>query len=149
MQLKHSIRSTFVVLLGASALAASASAGGEPKNQWPFTRPVGDRTTQAAASSSSVQEPVIQGEPKNEPPFTRPVGNRTTQAAASTSPVQEPVIQGERKNEPPFTRPATVIVQSSGGFSWTDAGIGLMAGIGIAASGVGIITLARKSPLAA
>jgi hypothetical protein len=116
VQLKHSIRSTFVVLLGASALAASASAGGEPKNQWPFTRPVGDRTTQAAASSSSVQEPVIQGEPKN---------------------------------EPPFTRPATVIVQSSGGFSWTDAGIGLMAGIGIAASGVGLITLARKSPLTA
>lgn len=117
MQLNRSIRSTLIVLLGAATLAASASAGGEPKNEWPFTRPVGNRATQAVASSSSVKQPVIQGEPKN---------------------------------EPPFTRPATVIVQSSGGgFSWTDAGIGLMAGIGIAASAAGVAMLAHRSPLTA
>ena len=116
MQLRHSIRSTFVALLGAATLAASASAGGEPKNQWPFTRPVGDRAPQAAAASRPAPQPVIQGEPKN---------------------------------EPPFTRPATVIVASDSGFHWADAGLGLLAGVGIAASGVGALTLARKSPLAA
>lgn len=64
---------TIAAGLGAAALFAhSAAAGGEPKNEWPFTRPVG-RTTQAVPHHSSQQAPVIQGEPKNEPPFTRPV----------------------------------------------------------------------------
>lgn len=56
---------------GAALLAQSAAAGGEPKNEWPFTRPVG-RTTQAVTLHSAQQAPVIQGESKNEPPFTRP-----------------------------------------------------------------------------
>lgn len=63
---------TLAAGFGAAAfLAQSAAAGGEPKNEWPFTRPVG-RTTQAATQRPSQQTPLIQGEPKNEPPFTRP-----------------------------------------------------------------------------
>jgi hypothetical protein len=63
---------TIAAGIGAAALLAqSAAAGGEPKNEWPFTRPVGTRTTQAAHGSPQ-RAPLIQGEPKNEPPFTRP-----------------------------------------------------------------------------
>ena len=57
-----------------------------------------------------------------------------------------PAIQGEPKDEPPFTRPATVVVVSSGGFDWTDGGIGAAAGIGIALAGAGALVLTRKSP---
>jgi len=113
VKLMHSIRSIVVALMVASVFAASASAGGEPKNQWPFTRPVGDRGTQAATPSRTTVDPVIQGEPKNEPPFTRPV---------------------------------TVVVKSGAGFSWTDAGIGVLAGLGIAASLMGLRSLTLKAP---
>ena len=64
--------STAVALATVAVLAQSALAWGEPKNEWPFTRLVGARTTQAAAPSASRTSPAISGEPKNEPPFTRP-----------------------------------------------------------------------------
>jgi hypothetical protein len=87
------------------------------------------------------------GEPKNEPPFTRPVGQRTSLGITTTARAN-PAIQGEPKNEPPFTRPATVVVVSggNGGFDWTDGGIGVAAGIGIALAGAGAMVLTRKSP---
>jgi hypothetical protein len=67
------IRSTAVAIGSAAILAQAALAGGEPKNEWPFTRPVGDRTPQAVSETKQQQAgPAIQGEPKNEPPFTRP-----------------------------------------------------------------------------
>ncbi len=123
MQLTHIIRSTVVAGLAAGVLAASAAAGGEPKNEWPFTRPVVARVAQAATVTRSTAQPVIQGEPKNEPPFTRPVAT----VAADTN-------------------PATVVIRSSEGFSWSDAAIGLAAGMGIAAAVAGALTLAHKSP---
>jgi hypothetical protein len=123
MQRTRTIRSIAVTGLAASVLAASAAAGGEPKNEWPFTRQVVARTTQAATFPRPTVEPVIQGEPKNEPPFTRPV---TTGAAG--------------------TAPATIVIRSSQGFSWADAAIGLAAGIGIAASAAGALSLTHKSP---
>ena len=119
MQLMHSIRSIAVALIGAAVLATSASAGGEPKNQWPFTRPVGARAAQSVAPAKVTNDPPIQGERKNELPFTRPVGG---------------------------ARPATVVIQSDTGFSWTDAGIGLLAGLGLAATGAGVLSLAHKAP---
>lgn len=64
--------STAVALATAALLAQAALAWGEPKNEWPFTRMVGARTTQAAIHRASGANPVISGEPKNEPPFTRP-----------------------------------------------------------------------------
>lgn len=114
MQLRQFISTTVVILVGASLLAGSASAGGEPKNEWPFTRSVGARATQVATQPRSTVQPAVQGEPKN---------------------------------EPPFTRPTTLVVQSGRGFDWTDAGVGLVAGIGIAAIGAGALSLRpTKSP---
>jgi hypothetical protein len=62
-----------LALVAAAMIAQAALAGGEPKNQSPFTRPVGDRTTQ----SSTRLVPAVaapQGEAKNELPFTRIIG---------------------------------------------------------------------------
>ena len=66
------IRTTIVSLAGAAVLGQPALAGGEPKNQWPFTRPVEARSAQAATHSTARTEPAIQGEAKNSLPFTRP-----------------------------------------------------------------------------
>jgi hypothetical protein len=65
-------RTIIVSLAGAAVLGQSAYASGEPKNQWPFTRPVAARTTEGAAAATSRHEPAIQGEAKNQRPFTRP-----------------------------------------------------------------------------
>jgi hypothetical protein len=65
-------RTIIVSLAGAAVLGQSAYASGEPKNQWPFTRPVATRTIEAAAAANSRREPAIQGEAKNQLPFTRP-----------------------------------------------------------------------------
>jgi hypothetical protein len=62
---------TAVALLTVTAfLAQSALGGGEPKNEWPFTRSVGARTTEGMTPANVA--PSIQGEAKSEPPFTRP-----------------------------------------------------------------------------
>jgi hypothetical protein len=107
------VRSSILTLVGAALFAQVAVAGGEPKNQWPFTRPVTQRSPQAAVH-----------------PTAR----------------VEPAIQGEAKNEPPFTRPATIVVSSGSGFNWTDGGLGAAAGVGIALSAGGLLSLIRKSP---
>ena len=72
MQLSHLIRTTAAGFAAAAVVTQGALAGGEPKNEWPFTRTVDTRATQAA-NHAGVADPIIQGEPKNEPPFTRPV----------------------------------------------------------------------------
>jgi len=72
MTLTHSLRSSIVTLVGAALFAQAAAAGNEPKNEWPFTRPVTQRSSQAASLSTSRVESAIQGEPKNEQPFIRP-----------------------------------------------------------------------------
>lgn len=107
------LRSTAVGLAAAGILAQSALAGGEPKNQWPFTRTLDNRSTQGVARST----------------------------------VPAPMSQGEMKNEAPFVRPATIVAAGSGGgFSWTDAAIGGVAGIGVALAGAGALAVARKPP---
>jgi hypothetical protein len=62
-----------VVSLAGAALIAQSAFAGEPKNQWPFTRPAAARSAQAAAHGATQREPQIRGEAKNELPFTRPV----------------------------------------------------------------------------
>jgi hypothetical protein len=115
------LRSTAVAAVGAAVLAQTALAGGEPKNELPFTRPVVVARATQATSSATQTSPEIRGEPKNELPFTRPV----------------------------VTQPATVVIQSSNGFRWTDGAIGLAAGIGVALSGAAVVGLTRRSPHAA
>jgi hypothetical protein len=113
------LRSSAVAAVGAAVLAQTALAGGEPKNELPFTRPVVVARATQATPSVTQTSPEIRGEPKNELPFTRPV-----------------VTQ----------QPATVVIQSSDAFSWTDGAIGLAAGVGVALSGAAAVGLTRRSP---
>jgi len=131
-------------LVVAGTLAQGALAGGEPKNQPPFTRLVGDRTTQAANRSVSATAPIGQGEAKNESPFTRPVGIRSTQAANASVSGTAPLGQGEAKNEYPFTARIAVASGSGGsGFNWMDAVLGGLVGVSICIAGVGGTLLTR------
>ena len=72
MKITTSIRIVTAALIVAGSLVPVALAGGEPKNEWPFTRPVGDRTT-AYVQVQASENAVGVGEAKNELPFTRPV----------------------------------------------------------------------------
>ena len=57
MKTTTSMRIVTAALILAGSFVPVALAGGEPKNEWPFTRPVGDRTTayvQAQASENAV-----------------------------------------------------------------------------------------------
>ena len=62
-------RLMLVVAVAAAAFttATTALAGGEPKNEYPFTRSVDTRTL-AASQGAAVTNP--RSEPKNERPFT-------------------------------------------------------------------------------
>jgi hypothetical protein len=132
-----SIRVATAALIVAGALSPVALAGGEPKNDLPFTRAVqaqNERTTAQAQSPAQVGL----GEPKNQLPFTRPV--------ASGSVSQTIGLAGEAKNDLPFTQPVdtpTIVVHSNG-FDWGDAGIGVAAGIGLAAALAGGLLLTYR-----
>jgi hypothetical protein len=114
--------------------AQAAEAAGEPKNQLPFTRPVGVERTTAQAQQSSAQAAEAAGEPKNQLPFTRPVAGPASAQAVQALGLSR-LGTGEAKNELPFTQPvvAPTIVVHSNGFDWGDAGIGVAAGLGVAA----------------
>ena len=131
----NSIRVATAALILAGALAPVALAGGEPKNDWPFTRAVNVRADRATA-----QVPVadVAGEPKNQPPFTRPVGGGSVSQSIG--------LAGEAKNDLPFTQPVATptIVVHSDGFDWGDAGIGVGAGLGIAAALAGGLLLTYR-----
>jgi hypothetical protein len=84
MTVTTTIRVALATLFAAAVAAPAALSAGEPKNEWPFTRPVGDRSTaQVQGQSAPVTSPEVRGEAKNEWPFTRPVAERTP-AQAST-----------------------------------------------------------------
>jgi hypothetical protein len=72
MTITTSIRIATAALIAAGALSPVALAGGEPKNDWPFTRGVVDRAP-AHVQRSDTQAVVGVGEPKNQWPFTRPI----------------------------------------------------------------------------
>jgi len=72
-----------------------ALAGGEPKNESPFTRPVSARAlTEGIGVSRESATLAISGERKNQTPFTL----RVSHASVAI------VISGEAKNQLPFTR---------------------------------------------
>jgi hypothetical protein len=140
MTITNTIRVTLAGLLLACGFAATALAGGEPKNDYPFTRQVVTERTPALAQYQA-QVPEAAGEPKNEWPFTRRADDRSTSqvvqgaAAAGTG-------SGEAKNEAPFNLPVVDPVGTgSGGFQWGDAGIGVAAGFGLALGLAGVLLL--------
>lgn len=144
MKVLRTISITLATAVGIAVAAQVALAGGEPKNEWPFTRPVADRTlSQVRQPAGFTQVPY--GEPKNEWPFTRPVGDRAPATlAAPARRTQSPASGGEAKNEPPFTRPAlapTVVIGAKSGFEWGDAGIGAGATLGLVIAALGAATL--------
>jgi len=82
-----------VAVVAGVAAVPSALAGGEPKNEAPFTRAAVSRSlTQQLAPSHVASALVIRGETKNQAPFT---GLHVTVVLSG---------QGEAKNETPFTR---------------------------------------------
>jgi hypothetical protein len=103
------ITTTIAAVMIAAVSAAPAFAGGEPKNDGPFVRPVA--------------QSIVSGEPKNEAPF-----NGT---------VQEP--------------PTVVVTTTGDGFSWIDAAIGAVAGIGATcvAAGLAVFALGTRRNAAA
>ena len=151
MIVTKTIRVTAAGLIAAGAVAPFALAGGEPKNELPFTRSVGDRTPAQLRQSQSAQAAVVAGEPKNQLPFTRPIAARAISQVGQSTTVAR-VGNGEAKNEQPFTQPAavpTIVVRTSGGFDWGDAGIGVAAGLGIALALVGgLLLVSHRSPRA-
>jgi hypothetical protein len=127
------LSSSMVVVVASAVLAQAALAGGEPKNEPPFTRSVAVRTAQSAVPSASSPARVA-AEAKNELPFTRRI---------VASPV-DPVTSGEPKNELPFTTAVTVVGDASGsGFSWLDATLGVVLGICTTLAALGVTLLAR------
>ena len=125
---------SLVALIGSAVLAQGALAGGEPKNEWPFTRIVGVRTVQSA-THSTISSGRAAAEAKNEVPFTRKVEATRMNRIAT----------GEPKNEAPFTNvPPAVGGGGDGvGFSWIDASIGLVLGISTTTAAIGGTFLAR------
>jgi hypothetical protein len=140
MTLTTKIRITVAGLAGAAILSPVALAGGEPKNDWPFTRSSAERTP--AQVQISTQQVGV-GEPKNQLPFTRPVGGGSAVESASLA---ELARVGEAKNELPFTQSVSDGVSSGNGFDWGDAGIGVGAGLGIAALIAGGLVLTYRGP---
>jgi len=119
------------LVLLAAALPATALAGGEPKNEWPFTRHVDVRTVQAADQVASATAGT-HGEPKNELPFTRPAG------------VYAQIIAGEQKNQLPFTATVANTPSASGrSFDGVDAALLVVVVVSLAIAGAGLRLLTR------
>lgn len=127
------LSSWLIALIVSAVVAQGALAGGEPKNEWPFTRVAGIRSVQSA-TRSPVSSARVAAEAKNEAPFTRLVG--ATQVERATT--------GEPKNEAPFTNVATGLGDDGGvRFSWIDASIGLVLGSSITMAAIGGTVLLR------
>ena len=133
MTITTKIRIAVAGLVGAAILSPVALAGGEPKNDWPFTRTIAERTP---AQVQITAQQVARGEPKNQLPFTRPVSGVSAVESSLTG-------LGEAKDDLPFTQSVSDDV-TSGGFDWADAGVGVAAGVGLAAILVGGLILTYR-----
>jgi len=134
----HRILTSSILAVAVAAVVAQAAlAGGEPKNELPFTRPVPARVTQAVPRLSA-ERVRLATEQKNEGPFTRAV----------VSAHRQPAVRGESKNELPFTAAASADVPATpgpgSGFSWTDALLGVVLGVSLSAAAAGAALLARR-----
>ena len=71
--MKRIFHTSIATLVAAAAIAPAALAGGEPKNESPFTRPAHTlRVTQQLATVGHVSvAQSVRGEAKNQAPFTR------------------------------------------------------------------------------
>jgi hypothetical protein len=95
-------------------IAPLSLAGGEPKNESPFTRSAAQGAVVHLTGATNRVNGPIQGEAKNVQPFTAPM-----------------------------TEPRTIDVPRSGGFGWTDAAIGAGAVLVLMLAAAVIVGLAR------
>ena len=132
----HKLFTSSILIVAVSAVVANAAlAGGESKNERPFTAPAVGAVQSAAHLAPAPAR--LAAEQKNELPFTRP----------ATVAHPQPAVSGEAKNELPFTATAASAVAATGGsgsgFSWTDAALGVFFGVLISAAAAGAALVAR------
>jgi hypothetical protein len=148
MKSHRTTRVALTALTTVALVAPAALGAGEPKNESPFTRPVAGVTSAVHGIRLVAGAPLaIAGEPKNEVPFTRP-SNDDPGLARTLREVSGGTLApaGERKSEPPFSTPARsepTVTVVGGGFSWTDAAIGMLVTAGLGLAGAGVYLLAR------
>ncbi|HEY2779025.1 MAG TPA: hypothetical protein VGI77_14095 [Gaiellaceae bacterium] len=145
---KHFLISSILTIVVSAVVAQAALAGGESKNQVPFTRQITaipyDPSDVVSRYLARQQGSATQGEAKSELPFTRQV----TAAASDPSDVvsrylarqQGSATQGEAKNELPFVRQVSESATASssrGGLDWALA-IGVVAAVLAIGAGVGL-----------
>jgi hypothetical protein len=159
MTFTTTIRIAVTTALVAGAVAPAALAAGEPKNEWPFTGPVAERTTALALASAKPTRSGY-GEPKSELPFTRSVYRSAPRGAA---PVQSDVISrylishsAVRPDDRAgplgvgsdsavgIVTPAHSVILDSTGFQWSDAGIGAGTALGLILLALGATVLVRS-----
>jgi hypothetical protein len=139
MRFASQLRIAIAAVTCAAVAAPAALGAGEPKNEAPFTQQAGDVAARYVAATATT-DPA--GEPKNQWPFTRTV-QRGTASSVPTAAVTAD-IAGEPKNEAPFVRGIStmpVLVQTSDGFDWSDAGIGAAAALALGCVALGAFAL--------
>ena len=120
------VLATLVALV--SAIAADA-AKAEPKNEWPFTRPVDSRILGQAVRAGSVLDVAPAPEAKNEPPFTNRAG-----------------VRGESSTSGGSTGAFAVGGADSGGLDWPLVGWGFVASVTVAGGIAVALSSRRLSP---
>jgi hypothetical protein len=119
------VLATLVALV--SAMAAGA-ANAEPKNGWPFTRPVDSHTLGHTVRAGATLDVAPVPEAKNEPPFTNHVGIRGESSGVGATGA---IAAGSG---------------DSGGIDWPLVGLGFVAAITVA-GGTGVaLSSTRLSP---
>jgi len=108
MKLSRTLKIALATAVCTAAAAQSALAGGEPKNNLPFTRPLtsGPPPANRGLTASAIHRAwtATQGEAKNQPPFTNPVNIDLLARFLANSQSTTIGPMGEPKNQPPFTR---------------------------------------------
>jgi hypothetical protein len=134
---KRFLISSILVVLVSAAIAQTALAAGEPKNQSPFIRqvtvvPIDESDVVSRYLASRHALTYVQAEAKNEPPFTRQVAVPTDNSDVVSRYLAR--TQGSQAIERATTR------SSRGGFDWTLAGIAAT----LVAIGTGIALRLRR-----
>jgi hypothetical protein len=120
------VLATLVALV--SAVAAGA-ANAEPKNQWPFTRPVDARILGQSVRAGSTLDVAPVPEAKNEPPFTDRVGIRVESSGVGAT-----------------TGTIAAGGGHSGGIDWPLVGLGFVAAVTLAGGSAVALSSRRLSP---
>ena len=148
-----STATTFIIL--AASLAPVAVAGGEPKNESPFTRPAGATRTLSATAPHTSMLTAIQGEPKNQQPFTKLAGQPARGSARTGFAVDAAMraTAGQAKEQAAIASVSTptnrvsspaVVVRTSNGFHWGDLAIGSAAALAALLATSGALVLLRN-----